>query len=285
MSSDDDCPFDERISNEDFVSYLPQGHCNFQTFESMQRLSNTTMGPFFKKKRAKKKCFTGISPTHPWEDKDTDDEHSLIRTPPSNVIRRPRQLSSPPVPQRLSSWSLFQPTKHVRAVGPPQLEIYQGRLPTNLMPYIEPLLQAAIQYGKNNGWVGNLYSLTKQDLAVSSIPNGSVLCQPITEFIASQITTIYGRPIAMDEHQPHLLKYDGQHPGVQLHHDRCSVTANVVLSASNSYVGGGTMLPAANATLRLEQGGFILHPGCLVHGGKGITAGTRYLLVFFCHFQ
>ena len=70
-------------------------------------------------------------------------------------------------------------------------------------------------------------------------------------------------------------------PTVELHHDRCDITANLALSRSDTYVGGGTTIAAIGQVVRLELGEVLLHPGSMVHGGNPITAGTRYLMVTF----
>jgi hypothetical protein len=44
-----------------------------------------------------------------------------------------------------------------------------------------------------------------------------------------------------------------------------------------------TVFPDANATVRLEFGEFLIHPGNLVHGGVDITHGSRYLMIIFTH--
>jgi predicted 2-oxoglutarate/Fe(II)-dependent dioxygenase YbiX len=72
---------------------------------------------------------------------------------------------------------------------------------------------------------------------------------------------------------------------VELHHDRCDVTANLALSKSTDYEGGGTLLADAGTVIRLEQGEFLLHPGSLVHGGMDISSGTRFLLVTFAYLK
>jgi predicted 2-oxoglutarate/Fe(II)-dependent dioxygenase YbiX len=72
---------------------------------------------------------------------------------------------------------------------------------------------------------------------------------------------------------------------VELHHDRCDITANLVLSKSQTYEGGGTFIPDVGSVVKLEQGEFLLHPGSLVHGGMDIQKGTRYLLVIFAHLE
>lgn len=78
-------------------------------------------------------------------------------------------------------------------------------------------------------------------------------------------------------------KYAGNHRSVELHHDKCDVTVNIMLSRSNTYTGGGTYFPDACANVRLEFGEFLLHPGSCVHGGSPINSGTRYLMVLFAN--
>ena len=49
--------------------------------------------------------------------------------------------------------------------------------------------------------------------------------------------------VRIDRNQPHVLKYSAEngfkHTGVELHHDKCDLTANIMLSRSNTYAGGG----------------------------------------------
>jgi predicted 2-oxoglutarate/Fe(II)-dependent dioxygenase YbiX len=63
-----------------------------------------------------------------------------------------------------------------------------------------------------------------------------------------------------------------------------AVTVNMMMSASDDYVGGGTYFVDLQQRIVLERGEFLLHPGHAIHAGCEITAGTRYLLVSFVHF-
>lgn len=47
--------------------------------------------------------------------------------------------------------------------------------------------------------------------------------------------------VKIDRNQPHVLKYaaEDKHTGVELHHDKCDLTANIMLSRSSAYAGGG----------------------------------------------
>jgi hypothetical protein len=70
------------------------------------------------------------------------------------------------------------------------------------------------------------------------------VAMPIVSYIKRTIESVYGaHSVRIDRNQPHVLKYsckDGSgHTGVELHHDKCDLTANIMLSKSSSYSGGG----------------------------------------------
>ena len=50
------------------------------------------------------------------------------------------------------------------------------------------------------------------------------------------------------------------------------------------YVGGGTYFLDLNETVYCEPNEFIIHPGHVVHEGRPITSGLRYLLISFIDF-
>jgi hypothetical protein len=119
-----------------------------------------------------------------------------------------------------------------------------------------------------------LYSLTKQDVALIDVPGMYEASRPIMHYIKHTIE-MYAvkKTVRFDRNQPHVLKYSAddksKHTGVevsskyvtfwlfvaqciphilffcthknttQLHHDKCDVTANIMLSRSNDYTGGG----------------------------------------------
>jgi hypothetical protein len=139
------------------------------------------------------------------------------------------------------------------------------------MPLLDKIVAHAESYAQSleRGWKTDLYSLTKQDLALLEIPGMRKKVQPIFSHLKKSILSLYGaRAIQVDRNQPHILKYSfasghtgGRKKGmfslefvfcgdsnssalrlllpVELHHDRCDVTANLVLSRSTTYKGGG----------------------------------------------
>jgi hypothetical protein len=226
--------------------------------------------------------------------------------PPVVYARGPRQPPPPP-PSLYPSQSVLargntnhdyqrhekdpheETARSMIPIGHNGLKIFLGRLPEDLRASLNDLIDLAEQRAAclPDKWKSDLYSLTKQDLPVRDIPGSLKVVEPISQIICEQIRRLYGKSVCMHENQPHVLKYScaDQHTGVQLHHDRCDVTANLTLSRNGDYQGGGTFYPAIGSTLRCAQGEFVLHPGSLIHAGTDITSGTRHLLVFFCHFE
>ena len=183
-------------------------------------------------------------------------------------------------------------------VGNPQLNVFRVKLPTNLMEGLTAIIDDAEKYALQlqSGWKTDLYSLTKCDMACKDIPGMSELVKPVFDYICHSIQILYSssscqqqqqQKVVVDKNQPHILKYsaDTGHTGVELHHDRCDVTANLALSHRSDYVGGGTFIVDVGRVIEVDRGEFLLHPGSLVHGGMDITEGTRYLLVTFAHLR
>ena len=200
-----------------------------------------------------------------------------------------------PVIRQASSASSNQVVHSAITIGPPQYKVFQTRLPDVLLPLLPAIMVRSEEHAmlRPGGWQTYLYSLTKQDLPLAEIPGGMTLVQPLTDFVVWSLQQLYTSRslsgavpmIRMDANQPHVLKYDAQHKGVPLHHDRCDVTAQLMLSRSSDYVGGGTYFCDMDQTIRLERGELLFHPGSLVHSGRDIMSGSRLLLVWFVHLR
>jgi len=173
-------------------------------------------------------------------------------------------------------------------IGHPSLQIHRMRLPAHLLPLLDTVVSGCEMHASSlpTGWQTDLYSLTKQDIALREVPHIYNAAKPVVSYIKKATALVAGaKGVRMDRNQPHVLKYNCEngrgHTGVELHHDKCDFTANLILSRSDTYEGGGTYFPDADAVVRLEFGEFLIHPGGLVHGGVNITQGTRYLMVLF----
>eukprot|EP00569_Conticribra_weissflogii_P009369 CAMPEP_0171369862 /NCGR_PEP_ID=MMETSP0879-20121228/7634_1 /TAXON_ID=67004 /ORGANISM="Thalassiosira weissflogii, Strain CCMP1336" /LENGTH=209 /DNA_ID=CAMNT_0011878239 /DNA_START=244 /DNA_END=873 /DNA_ORIENTATION=+ len=131
-------------------------------------------------------------------------------------------------------------------VGHPSLRIYRFQLPHHFLHLLDYVVEECQRYAArtSTGWLTYLYSLTKQDIALRDIPGLYEASRPITSFIKRTIEQVYGvDTVRIDRNQPHVLKYSTEegsnHTGVELHHDKCDLTANIMLSRSQSYSGGG----------------------------------------------
>lgn len=127
-------------------------------------------------------------------------------------------------------------------IGHPALRIYKLSLPREYMKLLDQIVEGceAFAQSRGTGWRTDLYSLTKQDIALMDAPRVMKLAMPIMHYLSHCICEIYhANGIKVDRNQPHVLKYNEAHTGVELHHDRCDVTANLMLSRSHTYVGGG----------------------------------------------
>jgi len=236
--------------------------------------------------------------------------HQYSSQPPKTPPLRRRnagdsQLISPPNPLRLATTNITRglprpatsasyfalssfppPPPYPICIGHPEMQVYKMKLPNYLIDGLSHIVDRSEQYVESlsDGWKTELYSLTKCDIACRDIPGLYKHVKPISKFICHTMKVLYGcRDVTVDKNQPHILKYSAEsgYTGVALHHDRCDITANLALSRSDDYEGGGTTIAATGQVVRLELGEFLLHPGSLVHGGNTITAGTRYLMVTF----
>jgi len=195
------------------------------------------------------------------------------------------------------------PHNFLTPIGNAHYQIYRSSLPLDLLPLLGLILKTCTKNIKS--WETNLYSLTKQDVALIDVPGAYQLARPIVEYVKHVLSMVYtekgrmwpkddfcgGRKrgnIVMDRNQPHLLKYStehGQQTGVQLHHDNCDYTVNLMMSNIDEYEGGGTYFADVKETVKLNFGEFLLHPGVRVHSGHAITKGSRFLMVMFSHLE
>ena len=163
-------------------------------------------------------------------------------------------------------------------------------LPVSDLPGGLALTQALTDYV-----VHSIQALYREPFAASrgAADGTAARAEPVRGLASTRGGTATRRPdVHMDKNQPHVLKYCQGHSGVTLHYDKCDVTACLMLSESSHYRGGGTYFPSlegagnsGGTTVFLDRGDLLLHPGKLVHAGRDITSGSRYLLVWFCHLR
>jgi hypothetical protein len=151
----------------------------------------------------------------------TDKQPARYLVPNNNkmhmsLLPNKRELTlSPPAIHRITSSPL---PLRCECIGDPALKIFRLSLPRELIGRLDGIIALSERFaqGLAGGWKTELYSLTKQDLALRDIPGMAPLIRPIFEYIIRAIQVLYGcRRIIVDKNQPHILKYslDSQHTG------------------------------------------------------------------------
>ncbi len=111
-------------------------------------------------------------------------------------------------------------TLYHQVVGDPALKIFRVRLPPHLLHLLDGIVLGCEAHASTlrNSWLTELYSLTKQDLALRRIPHLFDTAKPITSYIKRSMMALLGaQSIKMDKNQPHVLKYSAEegHVGVE----------------------------------------------------------------------
>ena len=168
------------------------------------------------------------------------------RTPPPSHMHHPNNhllpsrppptsthqlfLPSPPAVHRVTSVSSSSSSLPFRfryeRIGDPSLCIFKLQLPHELVERLDGIVALSEEYAQTclkHGWKTELYSLTKQDLALREIPGMNRRIQPIFDYITQAIHLLYvgynnsskNMSVVVDKNQPHILKYsvDSGHTG------------------------------------------------------------------------
>ena len=82
-----------------------------------------------------------------------------------------------------------------------------------------------------------------------------------------------------------LVKYDASagQKRLPLHNDQSEFSLTIAMNSLDSYNDGGTYFLDIDETCKTDTGGIISFRGDLLHAGKAITVGTRYIIVCFIY--
>ena len=154
----------------------------------------------------------------------------------------------------------------------------------------ELVLRAAEAVGARRGWD----RVRHNSFATTDLP---LACVPAVEpFVRATVFRRVMRPLArvilgasflpehLTLHDCFYVKYScecEQQRALEMHADGTIFSFNILLSAPESFEGGGTHFERTGDTIRPPGGSALGHNGRLRHCGLGITSGERYLLVGF----
>ena len=166
--------------------------------------------------------------------------------------------------------------------------------------HLRDLCEGAWPSSSSSSSSSSSYSFSTEDVEVDRCPAlRQYLCNvDFMAAVAGLIQQSHGSTItALDD--LFLVKYDASGGQVELkrHQDSGDISFMVSLSPPDAYQGGGTGFELQGAdssdsgdgenealtVVRLAQGEMVVFPAGIYHRGLPITAGTRLLLVGFCH--
>jgi len=180
---------------------------------------------------------------------------------------------------------------------PPLLEWFNGALRSRIFPAIGAQLARAFFAGQGgssgesgeSGGGGAVVAAAAVSAIAASSYGFAEGCQPITEAALGAAVTARLRV-----HDAFVVKYcaaTGQRH-LPVHVDQSHLSFTLALNGhadpmhtdpDEVFVGGGTFFEALGSVCCPEAGGMTVFPGRLLHGGEGISAGTRYIVAGFLY--
>ena len=107
--------------------------------------------------------------------------------------------------------SSARPALSYGRIGDPSLGIFKMRLPEVMIDTLDDVIALAEHHVAtrcHGSWNTELYSLTRQDMAMRQIPGMKALIDPVVDYLATTMQFMYGcRRVLLDPNQPHILKY------------------------------------------------------------------------------
>jgi len=138
---------------------------------------------------------------------------------------------------------------------------------------------------QNGGWTKKRHtSYPTTDIPAINIPHIYSFITITLNTIYTKVRQLYSIPesINFGINDIFLVKYDENDQRELVEHkDGSFISFNIMLSDYSEYQGGGTYFVDDNTIVFLNQGDMLLHHSRILHAGKEVTHGKRYILVFF----
>lgn len=150
----------------------------------------------------------------------------------------------------------------------------------------ETILKFITEYSKAHGWDSARHdSFPTNDIPVERIPE---LNSMIHELLNASLMPLICKELMFERGDLEfvdlfVVSYDAQggKRSLDLHTDGCLISFNILLNPLSEFEEGGTYFSHLDASFRGEQGGAVVHSSKLLHAGKAITNGRRFILVGF----
>ena len=153
----------------------------------------------------------------------------------------------------------------------------------------DAIVQEAEDVASRVRWTTNRHgNFPTTDLPIVELPQTlSFLRQSLVERIYPLLQSQFGSYLPEADRlrvaDGFVVKYDaaGGQTELKPHRDGSVISFNIALNPSADFEGGGTWFASLNDAIKIEQGEIVSHASSLLHGGHGISAGKRYILVAF----
>lgn len=146
------------------------------------------------------------------------------------------------------------------------------------------IIDESEKYALNHGWTTTRHlNYPTTDIPANLLPVYSFLLYCFNQSISKQIIEKYSlhEECEFKLIDTFIVKYESNAQNfLGIHEDEGCISANILLSDTNDFKGGGTYF-VDGITTKLNQGDMLLHCSKTKHSGIKITEGKRYLVVFF----
>eukprot|EP00980_Cylindrotheca_fusiformis_P024382 scaffold11809_cov128-Cylindrotheca_fusiformis.AAC.21 len=138
-------------------------------------------------------------------------------------------------------------------------------------------------------WTKNRHgNFPTTDLPLTELPETMkflrvALVERLYPMLREQFGTYLPDPSKLRLADGFVVKYDalGGQKELKPHRDGSVVSFNIALNPASDFEGGGTWFASLDDAVKIDQGQVVSHSSALLHGGHGITAGKRYIMVGF----
>lgn len=160
--------------------------------------------------------------------------------------------------------------------------------PLSLAAECRAVIAAAEQVAEKQGGWSNARHATHRttDIAISTDPGLAMVASPMVR-AAERVVNVVAGWAGVEFHDVFVVKYSAEtatgQRELEPHQDASVVSFQLALNSRAEFAGGGTRFEAAhlNCTFGPPIGHAVFFPGELVHSGRTIWAGVRYVLVGF----
>ena len=176
---------------------------------------------------------------------------------------------------------------HISNFNPNFHKVFKFNIPSFNKDIRKWIIQETEKYTKKNGWTTkrhNDYPTTDISLGVLNDDVKNYVSDHIKSDLYPIISKIINIPVKrLQSVDVFIIKYEeGKQVSLEKHKDGSTFTFTMLLNDPSEFEGGGTFFHDYDiGLLQPSNHEVVLHSGYILHEGKAITKGKRYLMVGF----